>query len=130
MASLFIVVIDDSPTIRKILEIALSREGYQVQMFSDSVSATKAILVKGDIPMPDVLIVDLQLPHISGYELIRLFRKHHQGKLVPIILISQVDGVIERLKARLAGAAAYLPKPLKTQDVIALIKTSTTRQPE
>jgi twitching motility two-component system response regulator PilG len=123
---LSIVVIDDSPTVCKILEVALSREGHQVQTFQDPVPVLRAIFVAGTIPMPDMLFVDLLLPRINGYQVIMRFRNHSRGKLIPIIVISRLGGVIDRLKARLAGANDYLTKPFKMQDVVTLVERYAT----
>jgi two-component system, chemotaxis family, response regulator PixG len=118
--SLSIVVIDDSPTVCTILETVLTREGHQVQLFLDPVPALRSFLFHREIPPPDLFFVDLSLPHVSGYELIKLFRKHPAFRRIPIIVISRIDNAVVRLNVRLAGANAYLTKPFQVQDVLTL----------
>lgn len=116
-----VVVIDDSPTICKILETCLRRAGHQAVSYPDPVQALQA-LFRGEIARPDVLFVDLVLPHMDGYEVIKLLRARAEFKAVPIIAISGRDSVVDRLKARLAGANDYVTKPFKTERILALVQ--------
>ena len=115
-----ILVIDDSLVMRKILETCLRREGYEVTSFEDPVVALRERFVTQQVALPDLLVVDIGLPHIDGYDVMRRFRKKH--KQTPIIAISGRDGVLDRLKARLAGANVYLTKPFRTQELVALVQ--------
>ena len=116
-----VVVIDDSPTICKILETCLRRAGHRAVSYSDPVQALQA-LFRGEIAHPDVLFVDLVLPHMDGYEVIKLLRARTELKATPIIAISGRDSVVDRLKARLAGANDYVTKPFKTEHIVALVQ--------
>jgi twitching motility two-component system response regulator PilG len=116
-----VVVIDDSPTICKILETCLRRAGHQAASYPDPVQALQA-LFRGEIARPDVLFVDLVLPHMDGYEVIKLLRARAEFKAIPIIAISGRDSVVDRLKARLAGANDYVTKPFKTDHIVALVQ--------
>ena len=121
--SLFIVVIDDSPTVCTILDVFLTREGHQVKSFQNPVPALRSILKTGETPLPDLLFIDLSLPMINGYEVIRLFKNNPASIHIPVIVISRLGDTITRLKVRLAGANAYLEKPFQIQDVIALVQS-------
>jgi DNA-binding response OmpR family regulator len=118
---LSIVVIDDSPTICKIIEVILSREGYRVQTFTDPVIALRD-LKTGNISMPDILFVDLLLPRTNGYRVIKCIRRLPAGKHIPIIVISRLTNFLDRLKAKLVGASDYLEKPFTVQQVIATVE--------
>ena len=124
--SLFIVVIDDSPTVCTILDVFLTREGHQVKSFQNPVPALRSILKTGETPLPDLLFIDLSLPTINGYEVIRLFKNNPASIHIPAIVISRLGDTITRLKVRLAGANAYLEKPFQIQDVIALVQSFAT----
>ncbi len=115
-----ILVIDDSQVLRKIIEICLQREGYRVTSFADPVVALRDLFVTQTVALPDLFIVDIGLPHLDGYDVIKRLRKKH--KQTPIIAISGRDGVLDRLKARLAGANVYLTKPFRTQELVALVQ--------
>jgi twitching motility two-component system response regulator PilG len=122
---LFIVVIDDSETVCRLLEAILTGEGHQVRWFLDSVRALHSIQ-KGETPLPDVLIVDVNIPHLDGYGVVKRFKDNPASRHIPAIMISRWDDTISHLKARLVGAHAYLAKPFQPQDVIALIQPFTT----
>ena len=99
--SLFIVVIDDSPTVCTILDVFLTREGHQVKSFQNPVPALRSILKTGETPLPDLLFIDLSLPMINGYEVIRLFKNNPASIHIPVIVISRLGDTITRLKVRL-----------------------------
>ena len=116
-----VVIIDDSPTVCKILEICLRREGYQAVSYLHPVQALQA-LFRGEVARPDLLFVDLALPQMDGYTVMRHLRARQEFKTIPIIAISSRDGVLDRLMARLAGANDYVIKPFKTQQIIELVQ--------
>ncbi len=116
-----IVVIDDSQVVCKILEVGLHRADYQVKCFADPIDALQAIRQARGESQPDLLIVDLGLPRIDGYEVIRLVRSSPEYVHTPIVVLSGRDGVLDRLKARLAGADVYLTKPFTIQQVTATL---------
>jgi DNA-binding response OmpR family regulator len=120
---LFIVVIDDSATVCRLLEALLTQEGHQVMCFQHPVPALRFILKTGETPLPDLLFIDLTLPNINGFEMIRRFKNHQATQHIPIIVISRLGDAITRLKARLAGANAYLEKPFQAQDVLTLVRS-------
>jgi twitching motility two-component system response regulator PilG len=115
-----VLVIDDSAVVRKIIEIILRREGGQVISYSDPVEAMRD-LTEQRVPLPDVALVDLLLPKMDGYDLIRRMRAHSQNHPLAIIAVSRLDGVRPRLLARLAGANAYLTKPFTPKQLIDLV---------
>ena len=116
-----VVIIDDSPTTCKILETCLRREGHQAISYLNPVQALQALL-RGEIARPDVLFVDMVLPQMDGYEVIKRLRAKPEFKAIPIVAISGRDSVVDRLKARLAGANDYVTKPFKTQHIVALVQ--------
>ncbi|MBA2678650.1 MAG: response regulator [Ktedonobacteraceae bacterium] len=123
---LFIVVIDDSTIVCTILETILTPQGHQVRWFLDPVAALRSMLTTGETPLPDLLFIDISLPRINGYEVIKRFRNNPTFKRIPIVVISRLDDTVARLKARLAGANAYLAKPFQIQDVLTLVEDVTT----
>ena len=116
-----VLLIDDSPTVRKIIEVALRRAGYEVTAYEDPEEALGA-LKRGEIPAPALAIVDVGLPKLDGYDVIRLLRASPQFQQLPVIVVSARDGILDRIKARLVGANAYLVKPFKERDLRALVQ--------
>ncbi|HLZ57196.1 MAG TPA: response regulator [Ktedonosporobacter sp.] len=117
--SKLIMVIDDSATVRKIVETCLHREGFEVNGFPDGIEAMKWLVNEPRIP--DLALIDIGLPQIDGYEITRRLKQKPQFASIVIILISRRHGMLDRLKGRLAGAKAYLVKPLKTEELISIV---------
>lgn len=122
-----IFIIDDSQTVRKIVEICLRREGYNVQGFGDGVEAIQW-LREANTYIPDVIFVDIGLPKMDGYEVVRRLRAKPQLAETAIIMLSRRDGVIDRLKARLVGAKDYITKPFQTHTIISIVHHSITQK--
>jgi twitching motility two-component system response regulator PilG len=116
-----IMVIDDSNTVRKIIETCLSREAFAVKSFPDGIEALRW-LAEPDAPIPDLVILDIILPRIDGYEVARRLKSKPQFSQTVIFMLSRRDGMIDRLKGRLAGAQEYFAKPFQTQEIIASVK--------
>ncbi|HEX4208738.1 MAG TPA: response regulator [Ktedonobacteraceae bacterium] len=119
--SKFVMVIDDSATVRKIIETCLGREGFEVMGFPDGVEAMRWLNQTSRVP--DLVILDIGLPKLDGYDVARRLKAKPQFAKTVIIMLSRRDGVIDRLKGRLAGAKDYVTKPFKTQDIIAIIES-------
>ena len=114
-----IIVLDTSPTTRKILEVILHREGHQVACFDDPLKALRALSRQGPA---DLLLLSLDLPTMDGFEVLKYLRGeprfHSMGT---IALLGERDGILVRLKARLAGAQQVVTKPLMRQQIVALV---------
>jgi|SRR5579875_508596 len=117
-----IMVIDDSATVRKILQTCLGREGFPVVVFPDGIEAMRW-LKEPDSRIPNVIILDIGLPKMDGYEVAKHLKAKREFSSTVIIMLSRRDGVIDRLKGRLAGAKEYLTKPFQTQVVTAVVKS-------
>ncbi len=120
--SKFVMVIDDSPTVRKIIETSLRREGFTVEAYSDGVEAMRA-LTDPRMRIPDLVLLDIGLPKMDGYEVARRLKTKPQFGNTVIVMLSRRDGMIDRLKGRLAGAKDYITKPFKTQDIVSVIES-------
>ena len=121
--AVFVMVIDDSLVIRKILETCLRRAGYEVKSFEDGVQAL-LWLNSSEARTPALILIDLGLPKLDGYEVIRLLKAKPALEHTTLVILSRRDGVLDRLKGRLVGAHAYLTKPFKTQRLLAVIQTA------
>ncbi len=118
----FVMVIEDSPTVRKILEICLRRAGYEVKSFQDGVEALRWLATPAAC-IPALVLVDLGLPKMDGYDIVRHLKAKPAFERTVFVIVSRRDGVLDRVKGRLAGAHAYLTKPFKTQELVALLET-------
>lgn len=84
-------------------------------MFRGWLNATEARI-------PDLIIVDLGLPRLDGYEIIRLLRARPALADTVLLILSARDGILDRIKGRLVGAHAYLTKPFKTHEILTAVQ--------
>lgn len=114
-----IIVLDTSPTTRKILEVIFHREGHQVACFADSLEALRFLSRHGPA---DLLFLGLDLPKMDGFDVLKYLRGEPRfHPMVPVAVLNQRDGILVRLKARLAGAQHVVTKPLVRQRIVALV---------
>ena len=122
-----VIVIDDSSTVRKILEVTLRREGIEIVSYPDGVEALRAMTTRQLDRLPALLFLDIELPRMNGFEIARHLRSQPQWNQTVIVMMSRRDSIIDRLKARLAGAQAYLTKPLTRQVIVDVVNASLER---
>lgn len=102
-----ILVVDDSPTIQKVVSVTLEAHGHEVVTASDGMEAlSKLRTIK-----PDLVLLDITMPHMDGYQLCRIMRSNDITRNVPIVMLSGKDGLFDKMRGRMAGAASYITKP-------------------
>ncbi len=124
-AKRLVMIVDDSATVRKIVAVVLRREGYEVLSAPDGVEALRYLLAPG-ANLPDLILLDIQMPRMDGYQLALTIRKRPELSRIPLVILSRRCGVIDKLKARLAGVRGYLSKPFKEQDLRTLVAMFTS----
>ena len=112
-----IVCIDDSPTILNEISRFLGRDEFSVFPISESVKA----LMKITRIKPDLILLDVGMPNIDGYKLCSLVRKYSAFQETPIIMVTGNKGLIDRAKARMAGATDYMTKPFTQSDLLNIV---------
>ncbi|MBA3903528.1 MAG: hybrid sensor histidine kinase/response regulator [Rhodocyclaceae bacterium] len=112
-----VMIVDDSLTVRKIAGRLLSREGYHVLTAKDGVDALEQLL---DI-VPDVMLVDIEMPRMDGFDLTRNVRADERLKNVPIIMITSRIAEKHRNYAREIGVNHYLGKPYQEDQLLQYI---------
>ncbi|HET9920221.1 MAG TPA: response regulator [Ktedonobacteraceae bacterium] len=115
-----VMVIDDSLTVRKILEVMLKREGIEVMTYPDGVEALRTLKAQPQLT-PAVIFIDICMPQMDGYTVLRLLRTNSRFDSTLIVMLSKRDSVMDRLKGRLAGATVYMTKPFKTTDILSVV---------
>jgi twitching motility two-component system response regulator PilG len=113
-----IMVVDDSLTVRKILEVSLKRAGLDVIAFSDGIEALQALTSSSLQCLPNVIILDVMMPKLNGYGFARLIRSKPYLRHIPIVMLTSRDGIVAHLRGRVAGANIYMTKPFQTQEVV------------
>jgi twitching motility two-component system response regulator PilG len=129
MMNKLVMVIDDSPTVRKIVEVSLKREGFSVVAFSDGIEALRALTTRQLDRIPDLIFLDIDLPKMNGYEIARYLKSKPAWNNTIIVILSRHNGVVDRLKARLAGAQTYLTKPFTTQTILDVVHNNLNLSP-
>lgn len=109
-----VMVVDDSLTVRKITSRLLTRAGYQVVTATDGVNALEHL---GDIT-PDVMLLDVEMPRMDGFELTKNIRRNSNMKQFPIIMITSRTANKHRDYAMQLGVNAYLGKPYQEDDLL------------
>ncbi len=113
-----ILVVDDDLTLRKVLQNSLEQKGYQVI----SVASAKSALVKFNQDVPDIIISDVSMPEMDGFEFCRQLRSQPSGKLIPFIFLSAKNEVEDRIQGHTIGADSYLTKPFEMKELLANIE--------
>lgn len=116
-----IMIIDDSPTMRKILESIVQREGYRAISFPDGFAAMQWLASPVGVA-PSLILLDLLMPRMDGISVLRYLKKKPALAAIPAIVLTGCEGTIDRLKARLAGASEYVVKPFTTRQIVALLQ--------
>jgi twitching motility two-component system response regulator PilG len=112
-----ILVVDDSPTIRKLVKMTLEKYGHQVLSATNGLDA----LNKLKEVVPDLILSDINMPHMDGYQLCKMIRGNAVTRSVPVIMLSGKDGIFDKLRGRMVGATAYITKPFEIDSLLQLI---------
>lgn len=118
-----VMVIDDSPAVRRVVELSLQRVGIPAISFADGLLALAA-LQSEEVAPPRVLLLDIGLPRMNGYELARLFRSNPAFQQTRIIMLSGHDGVVNRAFSRLNGASDFIAKPFRSGELVQRIRVA------
>lgn len=112
-----VMVIDDSMAVRTILEKSFQRVGVRVSSYPDGISAIQA-LSRGEATVPNVLLLDINMPRMDGYEVARILRGNDQFSETAILMLTGKDGIVDRVKSRWVGAREFIKKPFRVSDVV------------
>ena len=113
-----IVCIDDGITGRAAVEQILSQWGYEVTSIGNPLKALSLVFQL----KPDLILCDITMPELDGYEICAMLRKSTAFRAVPIVMLTGKDGFIDRVKARMVGATDYLTKPFGEGELLMLIE--------
>ncbi|MCX5636920.1 MAG: diguanylate cyclase, partial [Planctomycetota bacterium] len=114
-----ILVVDDSPDIIELLTDTLARQGYRVRSAASGSEALSSVAVE----VPDLILLDIRMPDMDGYEVCRHLKSDGQGCGMPVIFISSLDETIDIVKGFHAGGIDYITKPFHLPEVLARVET-------
>ena len=117
-----VMVVDDSVTVRKVTQRLLSRDGYQVVLARDGLDAMRQLQ---DV-VPDLMLLDIEMPRMDGFDVARKMREDERWKGVPIVMISSRTADKHRDHAFSLGVSHFLGKPYEEGELLRLVKKLTS----
>ena len=114
-----VLVVDDDPDMVRFLAHLLQREGMSVETAGDGKSA----LLKVMTSPPDLMLLDVVMPGVSGFDVCRELKSDEATALIPIVLVTALEDTESRVRGIEAGADDFLSKPVKLEELIARVKT-------
>jgi len=112
-----ILLVDDERDIVEFLKYNLEQKGYEVIAGYDGLEALKKLSEK-----PDLIILDIMMPHLDGYDVYKKIREREDFKNVPIIFLTAKSGEVDEIKALELGASDYVQKPISPKKLLARVK--------
>jgi two-component system, NtrC family, sensor kinase len=119
-----ILIVDDLPENLQLLSDALLKLEYTVRSVTSGRMALKTVQVK----RPDVILLDVKMPEMDGYQLCRILKQDESFSSIPVIFISALDDVFDKLTAFNSGGIDYITKPFQIEEVVARLENQLTIQ--
>lgn len=117
-----ILIVDDTPDNLRLLSSALIEDGYKVR----SVINGKMALMGAQAAPPDLIVLDIKMPDLDGYEVCYHLKQHPNTREIPVIFVSALDEVFDKVKAFNSGGVDYIQKPFQIEEVRARIENQLT----
>lgn len=114
-----ILVVDDSNTIRRSADLFLSHAGHNVVLAEDGFDALAQLAECA----PDLIFCDILMPRLDGYQTCALVKKNARFHATPVILLSSKDGLFDRARGAIVGAAAFMTKPFSEDSLLQAVRT-------
>ena len=121
-----VLVVDDSATIRRSAEVFLRQGGYEVMLAEDGFAALSKIASQ----RPDLVFCDVLMPRLNGYQTCTILKQSADFANIPVVMLSSKDGIFDKARGKIAGAASYLTKPFGKQDLLDAAAIWIERAPE
>ena len=109
-----ILVVDDSPSVRRVVSTMLKQHNWEVQMARDGVEALEMISYE----TPAAVLLDIEMPRMDGYELISTVRAQEQYRTLPLIVLTSRAASKHQQRALQLGASAYVVKPYQDEELL------------
>ncbi|MGF1492742.1 MAG: response regulator [Microcoleaceae cyanobacterium] len=119
-----ILIVDDTPNNLRFLSSMLIEEGYEVRKAVNGQMALRSIQAE----LPDLVLLDIRMPDMSGYEVCQQLKSQPETREIPVIFLSALDEEKDKVTAFDVGGVDYISKPLHLQEVLARVRTHLTLQ--
>lgn len=117
-----ILVVDDTADNLRFLKLMLEERGYLVRAASEGPLALESVSAR----LPDLILLDVKMPEMNGYEVCRRLKADHRSRKVPVIFISALDETIDKVKGFKSGGVDYITKPIEPEEVFARVEIHLT----
>lgn len=114
-----ILIVDDTPVNLRALAHILTKEGYKVRKALNG----KMALTACHTTIPDLILLDILMPELNGYEVCSLLKANEKTREIPVIFLSALDAPSDKVKAYNAGGVDYISKPFQVEEVLARVAT-------
>ncbi|MEO1131682.1 MAG: response regulator [Cyanobacteria bacterium J06639_1] len=121
-----VACIDDSHTVQRTVKLTLEAAGYRVLGLTEPARALTTLVRQ----QPDLVLMDITMPEVDGYELCRMLRQSDALSEIPIVMLTGRDGLFDRLRARVVGATDYMTKPFNAEQLLGAIEQLTSHTVE
>lgn len=119
-----ILIIDDNPENLRLLSRMLIRRGYEVRQALNGIIALRAI----EIQRPDIVLLDIMMPQMNGYEVCKEIKNNPETADIPVIFLSALDEVQNKIKGFAAGGSDYITKPFQFDEVLVRVQNQLSLQ--
>jgi len=117
-------VVDDIADNLQILATTLSRQGYQVRCAKNGLTALRG----ASIINPDLILLDIKMPDIDGYEVCQQLKANEKTRDIPVIFLSALDDVLDKVRAFEVGGVDYISKPIQVKEVLVRVENQISLQ--
>ncbi|MCU0571281.1 MAG: response regulator [Oculatellaceae cyanobacterium Prado106] len=117
-----LLLVDDTPNNLRLLSAMLTEQGYEVRRVINGAMALKTAQANP----PDLILLDIRMPDMNGYEVCQHLKADAQTQDIPVIFISALDEVIDKVKAFAVGGMDYITKPFSEEEVFARVENTLT----
>jgi twitching motility two-component system response regulator PilG len=113
-----LLVVDDSPTVRKLVAMVMEKNGYQVTTAANGYEAADRLLKN----LPDLILLDISMPGVDGYQVCKLIKGNRETADLPVIMLSGHGGFFDKIRGRMAGSTAYITKPFRPEALVKIVR--------
>jgi CheY-like chemotaxis protein len=120
MAKRLVLAVDDEPLVTRLIQVNLERAGYAVQTQANSLEALDAL--KSGQVKPDLILLDVTMPYMDGFEMLNQIKADANLKDIPIMMVTARALDADIVHAQGAGVSQYLTKPINPTELVSMVK--------